>query len=327
MPQKRQVYLLDPQKLSPETIAVTFAKTSRSPESFRTIADELTDEKSAQFNEKWVIGYGHSSVAEHATLHIAIENVSRLAVEILQGNRLASYTEKSTRYQKWDADSFYIPQEFEQPALQTLYADTCRMLFAAYQESIAALRDYAAQVIPQNEGEKDSSYERRLRTEYVDVARFLLPAASLANVGMTINARALEHAICKMLSHPLTEVQAMGEEIKTIANENVPTLVKYAKPLPYLQEVAQRFQLAAQVVPSKSTPENWCSLVGYDHDAEQTVLAAALFRYSNLSYHDALSYINNLRISERLALAENLLKECEQHTAPLREPRQVRGLL
>ena len=38
----------------------------------------LSDEKSADFHEKWVVGYGHSSVAEHAVLHIALENVSRL---------------------------------------------------------------------------------------------------------------------------------------------------------------------------------------------------------------------------------------------------------
>ena len=47
MTQKRQVYLLDPQKLSPETIAVTFAKTSRSPDTFQEIAAELTEAKSA----------------------------------------------------------------------------------------------------------------------------------------------------------------------------------------------------------------------------------------------------------------------------------------
>ena len=99
MPADLQVYLLDPQKYSPETIAVAFAKTSRSPESFKVIADELNDAKSAEFNEKWVVGYGHSSVAEHAVLHIAVENLSRLAVECLESNRLASYTEKSTRYQ------------------------------------------------------------------------------------------------------------------------------------------------------------------------------------------------------------------------------------
>ncbi len=105
----RQVYLLSPKQLSPETIAVAFAKTSRSPESFRAIAAELSDEKSAQFHEKWVVGYGHASVAEHAVLHIAVENASRLAIECLESNRLASYTEKSTRYQLWSPESFYTP--------------------------------------------------------------------------------------------------------------------------------------------------------------------------------------------------------------------------
>jgi hypothetical protein len=44
---KRDIYLLSPRALSPETIAVAFAKTSRSPDSFRDIAAELSDEKSA----------------------------------------------------------------------------------------------------------------------------------------------------------------------------------------------------------------------------------------------------------------------------------------
>src|SRR5512143_105908 len=113
----RQVYLLSARELSPETIAVAFAKTSRSPESFEAIAAGLTDEKSAQFHEKWVVGYGHASVAEHAVLHIALENISRLAIECVESNRLASYTEKSTRYQKWGPDDFYVPAELRKHEL------------------------------------------------------------------------------------------------------------------------------------------------------------------------------------------------------------------
>src|SRR5574342_764156 len=105
----REIYLLSPRTLSPETIAVAFAKTSRPPDSFRDIAAGLTDEKSAEFHEKWVVGYGHASVAEHAVLHLALENVSRLAIESIESNRLASYTEKSTRYQVFERDSFYTP--------------------------------------------------------------------------------------------------------------------------------------------------------------------------------------------------------------------------
>ena len=40
---EREIYLLSPRALSPETIAVAFAKTSRAPESFREIAAELSD--------------------------------------------------------------------------------------------------------------------------------------------------------------------------------------------------------------------------------------------------------------------------------------------
>ena len=50
MSRKRQIYLLDPQKLPPETIAVAFAKTSRSPQSFGAIAADLSDSSSADFH-------------------------------------------------------------------------------------------------------------------------------------------------------------------------------------------------------------------------------------------------------------------------------------
>src|SRR5258706_10841271 len=131
---ERDIYLLSPRALSPETIAVAFAKTSRAPESFREIASQLSEEKWAQFHEKWVVGYGHASVAEHAVLHIAFENVSRIAIESIEGYRLASYTEKSTRYQKWGPDDFTIPPELSGHPLHDDFIQTVRFLFTTYAE-------------------------------------------------------------------------------------------------------------------------------------------------------------------------------------------------
>ncbi len=242
MPADRQVYLLDPQSLPPETIAVTFAKTSRSSQSFREIAAELTDEKSAQFHEKWVVGYGHSSVAEHAVLHVAVENVSRLAVECLESNRLASYTEKSTRYQTWDPEHFYFPPELDRHPLRELYVDTCRNLFAAYQEAIPVVKASILLESPKQDGESEAHRERRARSAAVDACRFYLPAAALANVGMSINARALEHAIAKMLSNPLEEVRQLGAEIKQVAQAEAPTLVKYADVQRGLENARQKLR-------------------------------------------------------------------------------------
>jgi thymidylate synthase ThyX len=319
---ERDIYLLSPRALSPETIAVAFAKTSRSPESFRNIAAELSDEKSAQFHEKWVVGYGHASVAEHAVLHIAFENVSRLAIESIEGNRLASYTEKSTRYQRWGPDDFFIPRELDGHPLHDDFVDTIRLLFRTYEESLEPVRTLILERFPRRENEKEEAWDRRIRSKYVDVCRFLLPAAALANVGMTANARVLENMIRKMLSHELTEVREIGEWVKEVAKAETPTLVKYADAVPYLVETSAEFALTRPPLPlSEGTliEPDWCTLLSFDKDGEKKVLAAALFRFGEMSYAEVLGYVGALKKPERRKLAESLLGRLGKYDVPLRE--------
>lgn len=314
---ERQVYLLDPQSLPPETIAVTFAKTSRSPQSFRDIAAELTAEKSAAFHEKWVVGYGHASVAEHAVLHIAVENASRLAIETLESCRLASYTEKSTRYQKWGSEDFFHPPELAGHPLENRYLETCRTLFEHYQQALPKVREVIASEYPCQPDEDEATWERRIRSKYVDVCRFYLPAAALANVGVTINARALEHTLRKMLSHPLEEVRALGTEIKNVARSVVPTLVKYADAVPYLQALPPFLAQEAEGTPIAS--EDWCHLIAWDAEAETLALAACLFRYSHLTFEQARKKVAALTVEEKTALVQRILGHLDRFTPPIRE--------
>ena len=314
---KRDIYLLSSKELSPETIAVAFAKTSRFPDSFRDIAADLTDEKSAQFHEKWVVGYGHASVAEHAVLHLAIENASRIAMEAIESNRLASYTEKSTRYQKWDEDSFYTPDELDGHPLREEFVATCRMLFTTYMASLEPVKAVIATQVPRREEEKDASYDRRIRSRYVDVCRFILPAASLANVGMTANGRVLENAIRKWLSSPLAEVRSIGETVKQVAQAELPTLVKYAEAVEYLVETPHQLPPFSQKMGEET--EGGCVLVDYDKDGENKVLAAALYRFGSMSYANAIEKVRNASQAEREAQAEALLGKLGRYDVPLRE--------
>ena len=315
---KREIYLLSPRALSPETIAVAFAKTSRSPKSFRDIAAELSDEQSAKFHEKWVVGYGHASVAEHAVLHIAFENVSRLAIESIESNRLASYTEKSTRYQRWESDDFTIPPELDGHPLRDEFVDTVRLLFKAYADSLNPVRTVVLERFPRRENEKDEAWDRRIRSKYVDVCRFLLPAAALANVGMTANARVLESMIRKMLSHELEEVRQIGERVKEVSKAETPTLVKYADAVPYLTETIDEFNSHQSSTVNQKSNE-WCTLVDYDKDGEKKILAAALYRFSEVSYTDALASVNTLPLNGLETLAESLLGRLGKFDVPLRE--------
>lgn len=322
---ERDIYLLSPRALSPETIAVAFAKTSRSPESFRDIAAELSDETSAKFHEKWVVGYGHASVAEHAILHIAFENVSRLAIESIEGNRLASYTEKSTRYQRWGPDDFTIPPELDDHPLRAEFVDTIHLLFKAYADSLEPVRTLIFERFPRRENEKDEAWDRRIRSKYVDVCRFLLPAASLANVGMTANARVIENTVRKMLSHELAEVREIGAKMKEVAKGETPTLVKYADAVPYLVETTKGLDGRGGVLPPigrgdpAPTRNDWCSLIDYDKDGEEKVLAAALYRFGEMAYAEVLAHVGNLDENAKSKLAEALLAKLGKYDVPLRE--------
>ncbi len=319
MPRPREVYLLSPRLLSAETIAVTFAKTSRSPQSFQEIAAELSEESSAQFHEKWVVGYGHASVAEHAVLHIAIENASRVAMEAIESNRLASYTEKSTRYQKWEEDSFYTPPEMEKSPLRPEYTATCQMLFRTYANSLAPARALIQKTAPQRENETEEAWDRRIRSQYVDSCRYLLPAASLANVGITANARVLENAIRKWRSHGLEEVRQIGEAVKQAAQAEAPTLVKYAEPQEYLQQASQNLSQLAKTIPPSPAPQA-CHLISYTAEGEKQILAAALFRFGSMDYAQALAALPTLGAD---AVAEALLQHLGRFDAPLRELEHV----
>ncbi|HUN24280.1 MAG TPA: FAD-dependent thymidylate synthase [Anaerolineales bacterium] len=326
----REIYILSPRDLSPETIAVAFAKTSRSPQSFREIATELSSESAAQFHEKWVVGYGHASVAEHAILHIAFENVSRLAIECIESNRLASYTEKSTRYQQWDVNSFYRPASVLQSQWASLYEQTCRLLMQTYTESLAPLQSVIQERFPRKAGESDLAWDNRIRSKYVDVARYLLPAAVFANVGMTANARTLAHAIRKLLSHPLAEVREIGAEVKAVALQETPTLVKYTDPVAYqlhtesqLQSAMYQLPLSNPAQPFAPGKEDWLQIVSHTVQAEEKFLASVLFRYSTKSFEECEQIILSLSTQARTNLLETALGSLQRHDIPLRELEHV----
>jgi thymidylate synthase ThyX len=320
MPEKpaRRIYLLDPVQLSQETIAVTFAKTSRSPLSFGEIAAELSQAKAAEFHEKWVVGYGHASVAEHAVVHIAVEDVSRLSIEAIESGRLASYTEKSTRYQKWDPDSYHMPAELQDGTLRRRYQEACELLFRTYQQSLSAVKAVVQADVPREDGESEDRWDGRIRSRFVDVCRYLLPMSALANVGITTNARSLEHTLGKMLASPLQEVRGMGADLKRVALEELPALLKHAEPSAYLEQTEAALRAMAARLPPASTDER-LRLLAFDRDAERRVLAAALFAQAGAPFTSIAEQVGSMTAQQQAQLAAEALGRLGRFDIPLRE--------
>ncbi len=233
--------------LPEEVIAVLFAYYSRSRDDLRTnlarlLADQelgvvdgagarpalaLATDKARAFHEKWVVGYGHASVAEHAVIHLALENVSIVASKVVEDLRLGAFTEKSTRYVVFDQKSYVEPPGLEGAALAT-YRSIVERLFAAYLDLMPRVMDALRARVPRPEGTSDAAHATAIKGQACDLLRGLLPAGARTNLGLTANARALEGLLTKMLSHPLGEVVALGEAMLRASLHVAPTLVKYA---------------------------------------------------------------------------------------------------
>lgn len=318
-PNERRIYVM--KGLTPEVVAVTFAKTSRSPKPFDEIAKELTEEKSSQFHERWVVGYGHSSVAEHAVLSIAIENVSILATKVIEDNRLASFTEKSTRYQSFDRNRYHKPKKIMASSLARLYEKTADFLMDNYLETISKLLEFIQKKYPRQENEDEKLYQMRIKNIALDNCRFMLPAATLTNLGMTINARNLEYAIVKLLTNPLEEMHEIGEEIKNEALKVTPTLVKYTAFNKYFAETSQQMLNLSQslLAIKRSKNQDGPVLVDYDKDAEEKLVTALLYRVSKYPYNQIRKIVRKMSPESKAKVIDEALNRLGKFDRPLRE--------
>lgn len=325
MSSERRIYTLE--GLAPEVRAVCFAKCSRSPESFDEIAKELTEEKSAEFHEKWVVGYGHSSVAEHAVLSLAMENVSILATKVIEDNRLASYTEKSTRYQIFDKNRYLKPARIIQSDLARVYEEAGDFLFETYEKLSTPLRSWitrsSAGQAPSSSKTADKMYESVVKAKVCDNIRYLLPCATMTNLGMTINARNLDWAITKLLSNPLEEMQAIGAGLKSEAAKVTPTLEKFAAPNPYLMETNKELKNLSDYLLATRPPTETASppvvIVDYDRDAENKLIAALLYKNTALPYERVKERVNLMPQAIKEAIINEALARRSPFDRPLRE--------
>jgi thymidylate synthase ThyX len=338
----RPIYAL--KNLPEEVVAVLFAYYSRSRESLRrnllkliqeqdidlgarlkvSSPDEaeLADakEKARQFHEKWVVGYGHASVAEHAVVHLAVEDVSIIATKIIEDTRLASYTEKSTRYVLFDGEKFFRAPRLMQSPYAALYQDTVRSLLKTYVTLVPKVVDGIKARVPRRAMQSDRAYDTACRAKAYDLLRYLLPASTVTNLGLTINARALEHLLTKLLSHPLEEARAIGAAMKLEAEKIVPTLLKYAAYNPYLAETAQAMRELGHELfteePSLETPP--VSLVHFPVDAEEQLVAAMLYGHTTVSWLQLIERVSKLSAAQRQHIIDEYLRRRGPHDQPLR---------
>lgn len=290
---------VEQEALTPEIFSAAYARISRSADDITTLRHKARQDvrKARSSNRTIIFDMGHHSVAEHAVFNFDIIGVSRLALEEIEQFRLVSYTEKSQRYVTLKGD-FIIPEEIADPADRELFRHMVNVQNDFYRKAFAILRrDLVSRHPRMQENRSDAKV---LEGWAKEDARYILSLSTEGQVGVTINARNLEHLFRRFRASWRAEVREIGrlmyEQIMNIA----PSLILFADPSQFSLDTQYSFParlLEADEQTGKTPPlpapatEPFLSILSVTPDADHIILAHCLSLYKSLDFPTALQRV------------------------------------
>jgi flavin-dependent thymidylate synthase len=306
----------NPETLTPESVAAAYGRLSRRTDPLRELrAEAAADvERARKSMANIVHAMGHQSIAEHAVFNIDFGHVSRLAVELIEMHRLASYTERSQRYVKFKAD-YLAPPEVQLAGLADEFVALYRAMFAAYDELHQVLRP---QFLARGGDPAQMTKGRVTELENLakEDARYVIGLATQTSVGATFNGRELELLIRRLLSHPAWEAQHLGRVLKDQVQPLAPSLVKYCDPCDFFETLRPIAAEAAGEYGEAEKPPRHPARVDYfaaSAHPDEHVIAALLFQGGLGSFAHCLQIAQHLRPEEKKLIYLELLRGREIH--------------
>lgn len=291
-------------ELTPEVISAAYARISRDPRNVDILRKEAGKEvgKARKSNETIVFDMGHSSIAEHAVFNFDVMDVSRIAVEAVEHFRLASFTEKSQRYIRLGKD-FITPDEITGAGYGSEFLRLVEMLNRSYETVYSKI---VASGADQGIAKED--------------ARYLMPLATSAQFGMTLNARELEYMASRLACHPLKEVREFSAGLTKIAHKTTPSLVRYPEATGYLKSLNYVREKAGKLPSGRGKNESSrVSLIEATENGDLKLAAGIIFSGGGVPYRKALKTASRLGSRKRAELILDTMREMESHDRVLRE--------
>jgi len=192
----------------PESVVAAAAKLCYSDSSIGEIFKQGNSECHRIITK--VLSLGHFSVLEHISITFGIEGVSRALSHQFVRHRLASYSQQSQRYVKFEGERsgfIDIPESFKKT--EELKNQWDKVMYNASEEYLIAIEDG---VPPED-------------------ARLLLPNAAETRLVMTMNARELHHFFSlRCCNRAQWEIRAMAKKMLLLCRSVSPLLFKDAGP-------------------------------------------------------------------------------------------------
>jgi thymidylate synthase ThyX len=315
------------------TCGALFARYSRYPGTLRRLLLDEFDadldpsgapardggERAEALYERVLGEYGDDSVAQLAGVHVACEWVSNLLTKVIERPRLGAYLEQSTRYIAFDQPVAGLGYRYHRsPELGSEYERAMDALFEDYGSAMQALRPWIAERFPRAEGESPAAHERAVRAKALDLARGLLPAATLSHVGVFASGQTFERLVMHLRAEELPEARETAELLLAALRTVVPAfMTRVDRPdrggawTAYLRHRAvAETEAAAQLGlewPVEAAPAGAdVRLLHVDGD-ERLLLRALLFEHAGVDERQIASEVDTLADADRAALLGALL--------------------
>ncbi|MGH2540269.1 MAG: FAD-dependent thymidylate synthase [Actinomycetota bacterium] len=282
-------------------------------------ASTAGSERAARLYDSVFVEYGDDSVAQLGGVHLACEQSSQLLAKALEWGRLAAYLEQSTRYMRYDdkpggAWRATLPPEIVGTAAGERYAALLDEAFTTYGRMYEPMEGWFKQRHPKQEGDSDFVYRQTIMAKTCDTLRVLLPAGTRSNLGIYATAQSYEQLLMRLAVHPLAEMRAYGELMKTELRKVIPEFLKRVDVEErgvawsnYWQANRDRVdELTARVlVDAGARPEHRdeVTLVDFDPEGDTKIAAAVLYAASNMPDDQLLALARSMpreRVAEIL---------------------------
>ncbi|HLP47250.1 MAG TPA: FAD-dependent thymidylate synthase [Candidatus Kapabacteria bacterium] len=297
--------------LTPETFSAAYARISRSAKDIISLRrDARKDVETARKSNRAIIfEMGHHSVAEHAVFNFDIIGVSRLALEEIEQFRLVSYTEKSQRYVTLKGD-YVLPAEIKDCELQQLFKETVTLQNDFYSRTFNILEEYTFNKHPHMAGTHTG--RNTLKGWAKEDARYILSLATEGQVGMTINARNLEHLFRKFHLSRWNEVREIGARMHEQVVQIAPSIFLFSQPSQFSQDLKHTFKDNFTSIPAgEKLPDRALQLLHYTENGDDIILASFLSTFHAQDYTWSLDVIKNMGTTEKERIYKNLFKNIE----------------
>ncbi len=311
-----KLHEVDKNLLTPEIFSSAYARISRSKKSVTELRSDARNDvgKARKSNQKIIFGMGHHSVAEHAVFNFDLIDISRLALESIERFRLVSYTEKSQRYVTLKGD-YLIPEDFTDRELKNDYIEIVELQNRTYESLFTKLKEFIYS--EHRELASERSNKSLLDGWAKEDARYILSLATLGQVGMTINARNLEHLFRHFALSPLKEVRESGKKLYELADNVAPSILLFPDPSEFDAQLYDGIKLKFEDPDSpllSTDPE----IIDHDEKGDENILASFLSISNSVNFSSALDLVLKMSTREKRDIYLDMFKNMEFFDTPPR---------